>query len=35
MFYEWMVVLVLLCGLGGVNFVSGMVYISVCFLVCE
>lgn len=29
--YEWMVVLALLCGLGGANFASGMAHISACF----
>lgn len=29
--YEWMVVLALLCGLGGANFASGMAHISICF----
>ena len=29
--YEWMVMLALLCGLGGANFASGMAHISACF----
>lgn len=29
--YEWMVVLALLCGLGGANFASCMAHISACF----
>jgi len=29
--FEWMVVLALLCGLGGANFASGMAHISACF----
>ncbi len=29
--YEWMVVLAMLCGLGGANFASGMAHISACF----
>jgi len=29
--YEWMVVLALLCGLGGANFASGMAHVSACF----
>jgi NNP family nitrate/nitrite transporter-like MFS transporter len=29
--YEWMVVLALLCGLGGANFASGVAHISACF----
>lgn len=29
--YEWMVVLALLCGLGGANLASGMAHISACF----
>lgn len=33
--YEWMVVLALLCGLGGANFASGMAHISVCFPASE
>ncbi|KQV60556.1 nitrate/nitrite transporter NarK [Pelomonas sp. Root1217] len=33
--YEWMVVLSLLCGLGGANFASGMAHISACFPVRE